>query len=53
MESATEKVTKQVQVPCSEKYKCTECCHQGKKEEDVIERIKKNIGKPQHPFPTN
>ena len=46
------KVTKQVPVPCSEKskpppgkdclalqYKCTECRHQGEKENDVVNQI--------------
>ena len=49
MENGTSKVTKQVPVPCSEKpkplpcsdclalqYNCTECRHQGEKENDVI-----------------
>ena len=53
MENATAKVTKWVPVPCSEKskpqqfsdfqalqYKCTECCHQGENENDVINQIK-------------
>ena len=52
MENRTSKVTKLVPVPCSEKpkpppssdclalqYGCTECCHQGEKENDVINRI--------------
>ena len=54
MENAAAKVTKKVPVPCSEKYKppqcsdcqalqykCTECRHQGEKENDVINQIKK------------
>ena len=54
MESATAKVTKPFPVPCSEKskppscsvrqalkYKCTECSHQGEKEDHVIKHIKK------------
>ena len=53
MEHATAEVTKQVSVFCSEKskppqcsdcqalqYKCTECRHQGEKENDVINQIK-------------
>ena len=53
MENATSKVIKQVPVPCSEKskpppcldcqalqYKCNECCHQGDKENYVINQIK-------------
>ena len=53
MENAIIKVTNQVPVPCSEKskpppcsdckdlqYKCTECCHQGEKKNDVINKIK-------------
>ena len=55
LENATAKVTKQVPVPCIEKskpppcsdcqalqYKCSECCHQGGKENDVINQIKNN-----------
>ena len=53
MENAITKVTKQVPVPCSGKskpppcsdfqtlqYKCTECRHQGEKENEVINKIK-------------
>ena len=53
MESAISKVTKQVPVTCSKKskpppcsdcqalqYKCTECSHQGEKEDNVINHIK-------------
>ena len=53
MENATAKVTKQVSVFCSEESKpspcsncqalqnkCTECRHQGEKENDVINQIK-------------
>ena len=56
MENATAKVTKQVPVPCSEKsklspcldyqalqYKCTECRHREKKENDVINQIKNKL----------
>ena len=52
MESATAKVTKPIPVPFSEnskprscsvpqalQYKCTECSHQGEKEDDVIKHI--------------
>ena len=55
MENTTAKVTKQVPFPCSEKsksalclewqalqYKCNNCCHQGEKENDVINQIKNN-----------
>ena len=53
MENATAKVKKKVSVFCSEKskplpcsdckalqYKCTECRHQGEKDNDVINKIK-------------
>ena len=53
MENATAKVTTQVSVPCKEKsipppcldcqslqYKCTECPHQGEKENDVMNKKK-------------
>ena len=59
MENAITKVIKQVPVPCSEKskpppcldcqalqYKCTECRHQGEKENDFINKIKKTNIKP-------
>ena len=53
MEKVTAKATKRVPVPCSEKskpppfsdcqvlqYKCTECCHQGEKENNVMNQMK-------------
>ena len=53
MENATAKVTKPVPAPRSEKskpppcsvpqalqYKCTECSHQGEKEDEVVKHIK-------------